>query len=99
MNYRLEMSQVISQRLLVLAAEGTRFGQGARMGPALRAIRQALTTNPVGFGERKYTLRSGAPVYSIGRGPLVMTYVVFESRQAVVVIKVERLLSRQEHSL
>lgn len=56
--YRVVYSQAVVQRLKVLAIRATYIGIGQQFLAALKTILQSLATDPVGWGDPNYRLRS-----------------------------------------
>jgi hypothetical protein len=96
MSYEVVQSRALDEQLKRLAEEAGAHGQGDDFTRAWDEMTLALEADPLGPGELKYHSPSGVPVFSLGRGPIVITFAVYVGHRKVWITKVERLLAPGE---
>ncbi len=91
MAYRVDTSATMRDRLRELYAEAHAQGRGGAVLRALRNLHDRLVQNPLDVGEIVFHIPSGAPVHADVEAPLATHFVIYETTQAVCIVRADLL--------
>jgi hypothetical protein len=89
--YTIDLSSLMIQRLWALRDEAARWGQQTAFDDSLLPLRHAITSAPNLVGEILYHLQSDVRVRLAVRGPLAVNFAIHEPTRTVWFVKVSRL--------